>query len=255
MFLQYFRPQDADFVKNVFRTFANIPLDMTITASNVVTILTSPDLADLNPRLGQSSLNFGADPAGDCPRTDIQVTAYLDYDNPKLDGYIYICPRAFEWPSIEDIANPPRTAWARNPAGQPSAGYSCGGLGTYDSDWMRTMGSTILREYLHWGFFFNGVPEWYQKIPVDPERTSIRQIRDYKGPNPPSGYGPYNSEQIRILYGNSGQQYPATVNNVENYVYFALSKYWTWRCGRRFDPAPGYFEARRREDSGFRPPF
>ncbi|OAL34370.1 hypothetical protein AYO20_06423 [Fonsecaea nubica] len=250
-FLRYFRPQEAVFVSNIFRTFANIPLDLVLTAETVVSVLTQPN-AQLNTRLGDSALFIGDDLASPAERQcDGSANAWMTEDNDDRNADIYICEDIFDWPSIEDIANPPQTSWARDSHGQPRPGYSCAGLGDFDSDWMKTVGSTILHEYIHWGFLFVHVPDWYHFIRVNDR--GWRAIEDYPGPNPPNGYGPYRAKLIKDTYGAWDQAYPVTVNNVDNYVYYALSKYWSWRCDRRFGPAPSDRDARQRVRSGFRP--
>ncbi|OAG34403.1 hypothetical protein AYO21_11428 [Fonsecaea monophora] len=250
-FLRYFRPEEAVFVSDIFRTFANIPLDLVLTAETVVSVLTQPN-AQLNTRLAGSALFIGDGLARPTERQcDGTANAWMTEDNDNRDADIYICDDIFDWPSIEDIANPPQTSWARDSHGQPRPGYSCAGLGDFDSDWMKTVGSTILHEYIHWGYLFIHVPGWYEFIRVNDQ--GWRAIDDYSGPNPPNGYGPYRAKQIKDTYGAWDQAFPATVNNVDNYVYYALSKYWSWRCDRQFGPAPSDQDAHQRVRSGFRP--
>ncbi|KIW77844.1 hypothetical protein Z517_07677 [Fonsecaea pedrosoi CBS 271.37] len=250
-FLRYFRPEEAVFVGNIFRTFANIPLDLVLTAETVVSVLTQPN-AQLNTRLAGSALFIGDGLARPTERQcDGTANAWMTEDNDNRDADIYICEDIFDWPSIEDIANPPQTSWARDSHGQPRPGYSCAGLGDFDSDWMKTVGSTILHEYIHWGYLFIHVPGWYEFIRVNDQ--GWRAIDDYSGPNPPNGYGPYRAKQIKDIYGAWDQAFPATVNNVDNYVYYALSKYWSWRCDRQFGPTPSDRDAHQRVRSGFRP--
>ncbi|KAJ9608959.1 hypothetical protein H2200_006730 [Cladophialophora chaetospira] len=253
VFLRYFQPNEATFVRNIFRQLANIPLDQVITSENVVDLITSPPYAGLNQKLEYSWILLDQDPYQKC--VDPGYNAYMHYDNPQLDALIILCDHGFRWPSIEEIANPPQTAWARDSQGHPLPGYSCDNLGTFDSDWMKTMGAVILHEYLHWGFYFTNVPGWHLKIAPDPAQGGKRDIEDYAGQlGPPAvGSGPYNAKLINDNYGNTGQPFAPTLNNVENYVWFAVSKYWSWRCGRDFAAAPSGDAASKREASGFRP--
>ncbi|EXJ70606.1 uncharacterized protein A1O5_06676 [Cladophialophora psammophila CBS 110553] len=248
VFLRYFRPEDADFVKNIFRTIANIPLDAVITGQTLVSVLTTPN-TELNPRFRQATLSISdsllpPDRQGCTGR----INAFMFEDDSHGNANIYLCDPYFGWPSIEDIADPPQTPWARDNQGRPLPGYSCDNLGDYDSDWMKTTGSTILHEFIHWSWFFVYVPNWYIFI-----RGGT--IDDYRGPNPKHGYGPYRARQIKDIYGSLTQPYPETLNNDDNYVYYALSKYWSWRCGKQFGATPSSRDARRRKSSGFRPPY
>ena len=250
-FLRYFRPQDGPFVENVFRTLANIPLDKVLTGADVVDYITTPDLQNLSPLLSQVFVRLEDDPEHFCS-SNPRVNAYMGYDNPGQAANIYLCDLAYSWPSIEEIASPPQTPWARDPVGRPLPGYSCANLGDHDSDWMKTPGSIILHELLHWGFFFASVPSWKSTIVY---KNSEWKILDYKGQaGPPSnGYGPYNAKMLKDEFSTTDQVWPETLNNVENYVWFAVSKYWSWRCGAVFGPAQSDDDAHRREDSGYRP--
>ncbi|KIX97028.1 uncharacterized protein Z520_07142 [Fonsecaea multimorphosa CBS 102226] len=251
-FLRYFRPEDADFVRRIFRTLANLPLDEVVTAENLVSVLTGPN-AQLSSRFVQSRIYIGDSTARPTERQcKGQVNAWMSEDNADANAEIYICDDAFDWPSIEEIANPPQTSWARDNQGRPLPGYSCDGLGDFDSDWMKTMGSIILHEYMHWGFLYIQVPNWYYYIKTT--SMGFRAIEDYTGPFPPNGYGAYHAKTIKDIYGSWDQAWPQTLNNADNYVYYALSKYWSWRCGKQFGPAPSEHDAHQRGASGWRPP-
>jgi hypothetical protein len=157
---RYFTDAEATFVRHVFRTIANLPLDDNIDQNTIQPLLMSSVFSNVNPkmRLLRPSLGNGPLVREGTPRTckDDGVVAFL-YEVPTLEGHedlrgsalVTICLPIFGWyPSIDEILTPPATG--RDAAGNPLPGYTCDGLGDHDSDWMRFPGALILHEIMHW---------------------------------------------------------------------------------------------------------
>ncbi|OQU97394.1 hypothetical protein CLAIMM_03328 [Cladophialophora immunda] len=63
VFLRYFRPLEAAFVKHVFQTIANIPLNQELDSNNVVEVFSSVSVAqDLKPKFDQLEIAYGNHP-------------------------------------------------------------------------------------------------------------------------------------------------------------------------------------------------
>jgi hypothetical protein len=84
-------------------------------------------------------------------------------------------------------------------------------------------------------------PQWADFINFD--RNGLRAIADFKGIDPPDGYGPYNAKRLkdRALSEPGVNWFYPTLNNADNYMWYALSKWWGFACGKQFGPqlAPG----------------
>ncbi|OAG44434.1 hypothetical protein AYO21_01430 [Fonsecaea monophora] len=229
VYLRYFKPEEAVFVRNAFYTIANIPLDGP-----------PPDPTDINQFIsgfGQNQVN---------PKFDLLTISINDnsaigrydpmcsvmpgfqaYFEQRIDelgppGFMSLCDYAFSHPSLADIENPP--AWARDPTGAPEPG------------------GIMLHELFHWTYLFEDIPQFEHFIALDEEL--IRVIDDWKGPFPPDGYGPFHAMLVNTLPMQPLVAFPST-NNADNYVYYALSKWWSFKCQRAFGPAVD-------EDDGYR---
>ncbi|KAI1611158.1 hypothetical protein EDD36DRAFT_314226 [Exophiala viscosa] len=247
---RYFQPSETKFVSDVFRTIANIPPDLSIKDSNGDLI---PNLADIintrgnNPKFSQLSISIGDHPDKKLPSSfacddDDDPDAYYTASKDNADdGTISMCTRVWDHPALKDILDPP-SGWENEP------GFGCSGLLNHDSDLMQPAGGVILHELLHWAFFFkNDVPNWDTVIPLTP--AGDHRIRDYQGPAggiPPNGYGPYNAPLLKNLPKGA---YSLTTNNVDNYVYYALSKYWSTVCNKSFAQSTDPDDNSLRDDS------
>ncbi|OAL37540.1 hypothetical protein AYO20_03047 [Fonsecaea nubica] len=246
-YLRYFKPEEAVFVRNAFYTIANIPLDGP-----------PPDPTDINQFIsgfGQNQVN---------PKFDLLTISINDnsaigryepmcsvmpgfqaYFEQRVDelgppGFMSVCDYAFSHPSLADIENPP--AWARDPTGAPEPGYGCDNLLDHDNDYMISLSGIMLHELFHWTYLFEDIPQFDHFIALDEEL--IRVIDDWKGPFPPDGYGPFHAMLVNTLPMQPLVAFPST-NNADNYVYYALSKWWSFKCQRAFGPAVD-------EDDGYR---
>ncbi|EXJ70876.1 uncharacterized protein A1O5_05868 [Cladophialophora psammophila CBS 110553] len=244
-FLRYFQPQDYTFVQRVFKTIANMDLFMEINAQDIPQLLSAsgpastwnPDFLALCIAYGDNPFN---PPASGHSCLDSGDNAYTIYDtsaDARFSGLISLCPGSglFTYRlSLKDTENPP--AWARAggmPDGTPLPGFGCAGLGDRDTAFMKVMGSTVLHELLHWPWMFLSVPDYDRLIPDHDHR-----IWDYDGPWVPGGaYGPYNTMRINQLPADPRTGKSQSLQNADNYVWYALSRYWSFRCGRSFGPA------------------
>jgi hypothetical protein len=157
--------------------------------------------------------------------------------SPSDEGFIFVCDPGMLYPSRSQIENPPSSA--RDAHGNPLPGYTCDGLGDRDSNYMDTLGTIILHELIHWTWLFESVPDLSTKIKIT---NGVHQINDFGSPGstPMNGYGPFFSKMIKdMLEWNKPPYYHEfeTLNNVDNYVSFANTKFWSWRCNRSFGPA------------------
>ncbi|KAI1624893.1 hypothetical protein EDD37DRAFT_649226 [Exophiala viscosa] len=234
VFERYFFPEELQFVSNVFRTIANIPLDISIEDLNggldpgIQAMVTG---RGLNPTFSLLSISIGNHPdrspnsGDDCAVEGTDAYLVHSKDNPDA-GLISMCTPVWDYPSLQNILNPP-AGWEND------LGFGCDNLLDHDSDLMTPAGGVLLHELLHWGFLFeNEVPNFETVIPLT--SGGDHHIRDYEGPPggiPPDGYGPYSAPLLKNLPRGT---YSVTTNNVDNYLYFALSKYWYIQCTKYF---------------------
>jgi hypothetical protein len=238
-------------VSDVFRTIANIPLDISIedlngNAPDLSTMLTD----SLNSKFPSLQIAIGDHPDRDdqdeqCE--DNHIDGFFSFDNnDPTAGLLSICNGAWRYPALDDIFEPP-ASWRGKP------GFECNGLGPRESNFELPLGGVILHEMLHWPYLFqNDVPDWSTKVPTLPQYPTVRQIPDYKDytGNPPDGYGPYYAPQLKTVpKGMWGGQYPITTNNADSFVYFATTKYWSLKCNRNFAPPVDEDDAEQRDDS------
>ncbi|ETI26723.1 hypothetical protein G647_10168 [Cladophialophora carrionii CBS 160.54] len=263
--IKHFQHQDFEFVQSIFARIANFEPPKDHNPADTLALLSTFDMdATLSPYWSKIMMTFG-----DYPRVpaDIQPSrgcgayqdnllnsknAYLIYDAraPRPDNwdfqgscYMILCPQGELFNFRLDLAgteNPP--AWARDAQGNPKTGWGCSGLGDRDTGYMRTIGSTVLHELLHCPDIFEGVPN-YDTVIYDRQHYGwkfniIRKIIDYP-PNDRS-YGPWKSANLNRQPADPTTGHSISIQNVDNYVWYATSKYWSWKCGRSFGPATSH---------------
>ncbi|KIX97301.1 uncharacterized protein Z520_06753 [Fonsecaea multimorphosa CBS 102226] len=243
-FLRYFKPQDYTFVQRMFRTIANIDPFVEISPVDIMVMLSSsnsaatwnPDYVDLCIAYGDNPYNPPVDIS--CGEDEGHTYGYTVYDTrptAQFSGLISMCPdgEIFKYClSLRQTENPP--AWARvggQPDGAPLPGFGCDGLGDRDTTYMKVLGSSILHELFHWPWMFLSIPGYETNIPDHGHR-----IWDYDGPWVPSAYGPWNAMHINQLPADSRSGMSQSLQNADNYVWYALSRYWSYKCDKTFGP-------------------
>lgn len=244
IFLRYFRPEEADFVKHVFMEVANIHADH-IDSQNVESILSASSVAyELHEKFGNLEIALGDHPEVEegerlCGRiltaSGFGVYSYttLDFDELDLDAedggqYAWqsLCEEAFDFPFLWEIE-----LLATDLSGHILPGHTCAGLGDRDSDYMDSPGGILLHELMHWTYLLETVDRFSSLI--EPDEGGFHQIRDYSNPSgvPINGLGAFNAMQLK-----NRARYDA-IQNADNFKWYALSKFWSWRCRRTFGPA------------------
>ncbi|KAJ9610530.1 hypothetical protein H2200_005307 [Cladophialophora chaetospira] len=211
---RYFPRGDADFVQQVFRRIANIAPNAQLNVDEYTTVLDERARTGLDPRFDYLIINYGNHPQGleqDCDGPDDPDGFFTRLFSGR--PCICICPKAFrQYPDLSEILNPP--AWARDARGHPLEGYGCDGLGDHE--------------------FLNDIPRYDDLINM---HGTMRAITDYTGPEaPPEGYGPFYArvlQELSTLYPEKYAPHEA-VNNADSFVVYAMSKFFSWRCGRVF---------------------
>ncbi|KAK4945581.1 hypothetical protein LTR10_015200 [Elasticomyces elasticus] len=237
VYLRFFRAIDAVFVKQVFQTVANIPLDAQLDADTVIEILSSAAVADnLQPKFESLELALGNNPSlpsskQDCGKQvdggEVFAFSYVDPGALGPAALVSLCDQTFEFPTLQEIEDPP--ARYRDGEGNPLPGFTCDGLGDHDTDWMQTPGVVLLHELMHWTYLLEDIPN-YEDL-IDENEDGFPQIVDFAGPDPVDGYGPYNTMRLRQVKAAE------TIQNADSYVWYAQSKYWSWKCGKTFGPS------------------
>lgn len=191
-YTRYFRAIDAVFVKNVFRTIANIPLGPDIDANNIVNILSDASVYELQPKFDKLEIALGNNPSVPlskqaCGKTFDGGTAFAySYIDPAALGpvaLISLCDDTFLFPTLDQIENPPSDK--KDAQGNPLPGFTCDGLGDHDTDWMTSPGGIMLHEMMHWTYLLEDIPN-YDDI-IDGNDDGFPQIADFGGPDPPDG--------------------------------------------------------------------
>ena len=156
-----------------------------------------------------------------------------DKEDFKGSAYLSLCPDKpifLYRVSLKQQENGP--VWGRvdgKPDGAFLPGFGCSGMLDRDTGYMEVIGSTVLHEIFHWPRAFKDVPG-YAKF-IKPNGFNGPQIVDYTvTPWLTDPYGPWNAMRLNQLplpadpvTGKS-----QSIQNVENYVWYALSKYWSW---------------------------
>ncbi|KAH0829527.1 hypothetical protein FOPE_10537 [Fonsecaea pedrosoi] len=242
-FLRYFQPQDYTFVQRIFRTISNVDLFMDITPQDVPQLLAQSNLpSSWNPDFVALCIAYGDNPFNpadldhSCAGGDNAYTVYDTSPTARFSGLVSLCPGSpmFVWRlSIRDTISPP--AWGRVggvATGEPLPGFGCDGLGDRDTAYMKVIGSTVLHELLHWPWMFLSVPDYTTLVPDHDHR-----ITDYTGPWVEGAYGPYNAMRINQLPPDPRTGMSQSIQNADNYVSYALSRFWSFRCDKTFGPA------------------
>lgn len=193
VFLRYFRTLEATFVQDVFRTIANFPVEEQIDDQTIIEIISSASVvSELQPKLAKLEIALGNHPAlpedrNLCGTQSAGGTVFaFTYADPSALGdvaLISLCEQTFQYPSLQEIENPPSTV--RDAEGNPLLGYTCDGLGDHDSDWMSSPGGVLLHELMHWIYLLEDIPNYYDLI--EENELGDHQIGDFNGPNPPDG--------------------------------------------------------------------
>lgn len=247
-FLRYFQKDHQNFVRDVFRTIANIPLDANINQDNVQQYL-APSNLDVNPDFEKLIISFGDNPGltnadlriSSCQGPTTGPDAFI-FTRPDGSALVSLCPKLFKHPSLDTIMNPPPELRDPPPANTPFIGYTCDRLGDHDTDWMTSPGGVLLHEFMHWGHLLRNIPNIDIWIPDG-------YITDFPGPNPENGYGPFNAQQLLFLStkGDPGKfRQNEVLQNADNYAVYAQSKYWSFVCGRTFLEAKGPEDSQQR---------
>ncbi|EXJ65256.1 hypothetical protein A1O7_01597 [Cladophialophora yegresii CBS 114405] len=241
-FLRYFTPADFLFVQRVFRTIANIPFNQQFEPRTVGQYLQMLDAYGwLNPKFEQLSIAVGDNPDAGPPSysrykkcSDGGLAGVMLYDPRRYGrrGLMSLCPQTFEtFYSLRDIEQPP--AWALDENGNPEEGFSCSNMLDRDTDYMLSPGAILLHELIHWPYLLQDIPGYSTLIRQYP-RNDWSTIWDFTGPSPTDGYGPFNAMAVRNLPVSPATGTSQAIQNADNFVWYAVSKYWSWRCGRQF---------------------
>jgi hypothetical protein len=232
-FLRYFQPQDYLFVQRMFRTVANIPLDRQFDPFNVAEYLASmAKNAQIHPKFAELTISLGNHPdvrdrdrGRSCNDGKLGAqTTYLpaQYGDRAL---MAICRPSLEfYYALQDIEHPP--SWALTaPGGKPEEGFGCDGLLDRDTSYMLSPGAVILHELMHWPCLLQDIPGYASLA----QRTThgYSKILDFPGPSPPDGYGPFNSAVIRNLPISAFTGSSQAIRNADNFVWYAVDKYWS----------------------------
>ncbi|KAJ9603928.1 hypothetical protein H2200_011450 [Cladophialophora chaetospira] len=270
LFKRYFDPTDAVFANNIFRAVANVPFDLDLNDNDVLAKLTS-DPFSYNPRFKNLNIQFLEDnprlkpenggpgiPTENCQVLTAEGRTQIGYTRNIKDSdlaLISICKEFFSYlPMLDDVINPPR--WAIDPNKDQSDpknpqyydGYHCDNLGDTDSAWMRTTAWVMLHECLHAVGLFRDVPNYDATIPTGWEYNHFEGTLphiltdfwplEYGGitPKPPlNGYGGWNAMLINQLHPiNADSIKFKAIYNVDNYVAYASSSYFSTKCNREF---------------------
>ena len=86
----------------------------------------------------------------------------------------------------------------------------------------------MLHELKHLSFSFEDIPE--HAAVINQNDDGVPQIDDS-----PDGDGPWNAYEINVLL-TTGEGPHRSLQNADNFVWYAVAKYWAWKCGREFGP-------------------
>ena len=219
MYQRYFTALDAVFVHNIFKTLANMPLEIELDENTSLELLSSEAVTSLNPMFSKLEISLGDHP--DIPESakhcsTSSTTAAFCYTSRALGDWAYIslCDTIWQYPSLSEIEH------SSDPSKRGEPGWGCDGIGDHDSEYMTSPGGILLHEMLHWYGLFQDVPYFDQVI--EENSVGIPQIGDFQGPKPPDGYGSFHAQQLR------------SVDNADNFRVYAESKYWGFTCRRSF---------------------
>jgi hypothetical protein len=139
-FDRYFEEEGAIFVKNIFYTLANIPLDTVLTEATATQLFYSSTFIGLSPKFSKLTIAFGEPPwlpeRGTC--SDVGFGAYGLVDDFTGEATIVLCDASVLYPTLDEIAHP--QPWAYDEQGRLREGYTCDGLLDHDSEYMLSVG-------------------------------------------------------------------------------------------------------------------
>jgi hypothetical protein len=153
VFLRYFRPDEARFVMNLFRTIAGLPYDVPFDIEDMtkhMTLAYREEFQTLRIYYGDNPLENEAVDAGARPCLQGADPAYLTV---SFDGvrYMSVCETGLQrYPLMNDI--------------------TCDDLGDRDTDLMASLGSIILHEIIHWKELTQLTPGFDIYINPNPDR-------------------------------------------------------------------------------------
>lgn len=164
---------------------------------------------------------------------EIFCTTFQEYGPGDDKTYTQMYKRSFDFPTLKDIFTK----------------RTCSGLGQYDSGLMTSLGAHLLHEMIHWRQLIRAANNqerfdtvithhvWIREPdPDDPDDYIYEEEEhdyiddysksEYQNPpaNPQTGYGPKNAHDL-VLNGNQ-----ASFRNADNYRWYAVSRYWSWKC-------------------------
>lgn len=166
---------------------------------------------------------------GEGDELDIFCTTFQNYGENDDKAFSEYFRLAFDFPSLDEIFTL----------------RTCAGLGPTDSGLMTSLGAHMLHEMVHWRDLvradnnkerFDAVvvhniwaPNPDNEGQYEEEEMDIitdYSVKNYKNPpaKPTTGYGPVNTRQL-VLNGNH-----ASFQNADNYRWYGVVKYWSWRC-------------------------
>lgn len=238
-------------MNGVFRAIANIPQNLGIDQDTIESLLQSFNTpATYNPLFEGLSIAAGDNPflkgvLNKCVRINPPppnaYLAYVNRPNVPFSGLMSICPGEevlTERLSLAGTEDPP--AWARvngDPTGPTLPGWGCDGIGDHDNSFMTVTGSTMLHELFHWPVLFQDVAGYDTFIPPDASGNHFIGDNIGTGIGLPHSYGPFNARLINLLTPDPVTGKSQSIQNADNYVWYALSLYWSWKCGRPFGPS------------------
>ncbi len=156
-----------------------------------------------------------------------------------------LCPAVLAYPTIDEIrkAGP---VWKYDDQGKPKPGWSCDGLLDRDTEFMltrkylpgarsshpnipstngQTAGAWLLHELIHWRGLLEDIPDFFSFIFLS--QTAEYLVSDFTGPQPPNGYGTWNSQLLKKRAVSNPDDFKSrpwpTLNNADNYVWYAVS--------------------------------
>lgn len=260
-YLRYFNDKDVLFVRGVFRTIANYEttnLNKDLTSADISSLLAG---IDLNEEFSELSIYFGSHPrsgATHCVAPQQLATTLIHDDSWAA---MSVCPHPFQLSIAGGYLRPHKGV--RAPDGTPFNGYGCDQLGERESDFLACPGSLLLHELIHWEGPLSRIPDFDTFINIAPGNTQ-RRIEDLVAPKqtqerfsnrPLDRYWQFNSRRLKELSMFSPTYPPYVIlNNVDSCVSYAISKYWSWRCGRRFREVLSQADAWKRMVAPFPPP-
>lgn len=130
-----------------------------------------------------------------CARAPNLLAYLATFDNePGREADLIICPSTMSLPTTQD--------------------KYCTSLSNHVDFTFLVLGSVMIHEYMHWPDLTREALKL--KNPPPPK------ILDYRGPDPPSGYGPYNVLQVREKHDPTA--------NADNFNWFSIEAYWHKTC-------------------------